>query len=235
VAVAAIPAIISYLEITAVPTDAYAILPDQWVRPIHEKIHDTNFGFDRDLAPAISSQIITHNIQIAVLAFGGGLVPMPLLGLDKGIWLLLLFIPGVPTLYLLWTNGLMVGGLGAMYQNAGFGYDFWATIAPHGVIELTAIQIAGGAGLLLTAALFNPGRLRRIDALIRNARRAVVLFVGVSLMLVCAGLIEGFVSPQRYSPEVRLSVGALTAVLLIYYLGFVGREDVRKEPAAPAA
>jgi len=235
VAVAAVPAIVSYIEITAVPSNAYSILPDQWIQPIHQKIHDTNFGFDRDLAPAISAFIITHNIQIAVLAFGGGIVPMPLLASDNAIWMLLLFVPGVPTLYLLWTNGLMVGGLGALYQNAGFGYDFWATIAPHGVIELTAIQIAGGAGFLLTAALINPGRLRRVDALFRNARRAVVLFVGVCLMLACAGFIEGFFSPQRFSPEVRLSIGALTAVVLIYYFGFVGRETESKQDAVPAS
>jgi uncharacterized membrane protein SpoIIM required for sporulation len=226
VAVFAVPAIISYLQITAVPTNAFAILPEQWIRPIHERLHDTNFGFNRDFAPAMSAAIMMNNINVAVMSFGGGIVPMPLLDKDNVVMMTLLLVPGVPTLYLIFTNGLMVGGLGAMYQNAGFGYDFWATIAPHGVIELTAIQISGGAGFLISAAIFNPGRLRRVDALVRNSKRAIVLFGGVVSMLICAALIEGFFSPQRFSPEIRLGVGALTALALSYYFAFVGKEEV---------
>jgi uncharacterized membrane protein SpoIIM required for sporulation len=215
VAVFVIPAIVAYLQIAAVPTNAYAILPEQWIRPIHEKIHDTNFGFNRDLAPAMSAAIMVNNIRVAVVAFAGGIVTL-----------------GALTVYLIFENGLMVGGLGAMYQNAGFGYDFWATIAPHGVIELTAIQISGGAAFLMAAGFFNPGRLRRIDALVRNSRRALVLVGGVVVMLACAALIEGFLSPQRFSPELRLGVGGLTALLLIYYFGFVGREPANVVPAS---
>jgi uncharacterized membrane protein SpoIIM required for sporulation len=207
VAIFTLPAIIAYLQITAVPTNAFAILPEQWIRPIHEKLHDTNFAFNRDFAPAMSAAIMTNNIRVAVIAFAAGIGTL-----------------GALTVYIVFNNGLMVGGLGAMYQNAGFGYDFWATIAPHGVIELTAIQISGGAGFLMAAGFFNPGRLRRIDALVRNSKRALALFGGVVAMLVCAALIEGFFSPQRFSPEVRLSVGALTALLLTYYFAFAGRE-----------
>jgi uncharacterized membrane protein SpoIIM required for sporulation len=231
VAIFIVPAIISYLQITANPTNAFVILPDEWIRPIHEKLHDSNFGFNRDFAPAMSAAIMTNNIKVAVLAFGGGLVPMPLLAMGSSIVAgLLLLVPGVPTIYLIFYNGLMLGGLGALYQNAGFGYDFWATVAPHGVIELTAIQISGGAGFLLSAALFNPGRLRRIDALVRNSKRALVLFGGVVGMLVCAALIEGFLSPQRFSPELRLGVGAVTGLLLAYYFAFVGKDQT--EPNA---
>jgi uncharacterized membrane protein SpoIIM required for sporulation len=208
VAIFAVPAIIAYLQITAVPTNAFAILPEQWIRPIHERLHDTSFGFNRDFAPAMSTAIMTNNIRVAVIAFGSGIVTL-----------------GAVTVYIIFNNGLMVGGLGAMYQNAGFGYDFWATIAPHGVIELTAIQISGGAGFLMAAGFFNPGRLRRIDALVRNTKRALVLFGGVVVMLICAAFIEGFFSPQRFSPEIRLGVGALTAVALLYYFVFVGREE----------
>ncbi len=233
VALAAVPAVISYLQITANPTNAFVILPEQWIRPIHERLHDSNFGFDRDFASTMSAAIMTNNIRVAAMAFAGGIAPMPLLGLENGIAMtLLLLVPGVPTAYMIFTNGLMVGGLGAMYQNAGFGYDFWATIAPHGVIELTAIQIAGGAGFLMSAALFNPGRLRRIDALVRNSKRALVLFGGVVVMLMCAALIEGFISPQRFSPEIRLMFGAVTALALIYYFGFQG-ENGRINSTAP--
>jgi uncharacterized membrane protein SpoIIM required for sporulation len=91
----------------------------------------------------------------------------------------------------------MVGALSALYVKAGFGADFWATIAPHGVIELTAIQIAGGAGLVLAGGYLRPGRARRRDALLVAGRRAGTLMIGVALLLCVAGTIEGFISPQR--------------------------------------
>ena len=99
-----------------------------------------------------------------------------------------------------------------------------ATIAPHGVIELTAIIIASAAGLLLAAGVLAPGRLRRIDALQRNAQRAGVLILGVSAMLVLAGTIEGFYSPQRFPPEARIAMGAVTAVAMAWYFTFAGRQ-----------
>ena len=163
----------------------------------------------------MSAAIITNNIKVAMLAFAGGMSV------------------GLITLWEILNNGLMVGAFGALFAARGFGTDFWATIAPHGVIELTSIQIAGGAGLLLAQAIVAPGRLRRIDALKANARRAGVLMIGVAGLLVLAGTIEGFVTPQRTSLEFRFGVGALTAVLLALYLGWPRRARERDASAAP--
>jgi uncharacterized membrane protein SpoIIM required for sporulation len=198
-------ALLAYWLVWQKPLNAYALLPAELIQPLHGSLHDTNFDFNRDFAPVMSSTIMTNNIRIAIYAFAGGA------------------LLAIPTLYLLIFNGLMVGGLGALYAHAGYGYDFWATIAPHGCIELTAIVISSAAGTMLAAPLFNPGRLRRLDALKRNARRAGVLILGVCCMLVVAGSIEGFFSPLRFPPETRLSVGAATIVLMIVYFGFVGR------------
>jgi uncharacterized membrane protein SpoIIM required for sporulation len=130
---------------------------------------------------------------------------------------------GVGTIYLIIFNALMLGALGALFAHAGFGPDFWATVAPHGFIELTAIQIAGGAGLLIAAGVLLPGRLRRRDAIAGNSRRAGVLIAGVTAMLCVAGIIEGFFSPLRFAADVRASVGIVTAIALIAYFGFAGR------------
>jgi uncharacterized membrane protein SpoIIM required for sporulation len=135
---------------------------------------------------------------------------------------------GIFTVYELIFTGFMVGGLGALFANAGFGPDYFATIAPHGVIELTSIVIASAAGLLLAAGVLAPGRLRRIDALKRNAQRAGLLILGVSSMLVVAGIIEGFYSPQRFPPVARLAMGAVTGVAMAWYFTFAGR---RRSPA----
>ena len=187
------------------PLNVYALLNPALVPIVDKPLHDSNFAFDRSYAPAVASAIITNNVMVAMYAFAGGMTL------------------GYVTIQSILENGLMVGGLGALFASKGFGLDFWATVAPHGVIELTSIQIAGGAGLLLAQAILAPGRMRRIDALKANARRAGVLAIGVIALLCVAGTIEGFVSPQRTSIEFRIAFGAMTAVLLAAYLGFSGR------------
>ncbi|MBV8579156.1 MAG: stage II sporulation protein M [Candidatus Eremiobacteraeota bacterium] len=195
-----VSALIAYGSVSADPANAHALLPDMDLAPPTKALHDSNFGFDRAYSPAAASEIITNNVKVAAIAFAGGITG------------------GVLTGWIILENGLMVGALGALYAKAGFGPDFWATIAPHGVIELTAIQIAGGAGLIVAGGFLRPGRARRTDALVAAARRAATLVLGVALMLCVAGTIEGFISPQRLPIPARAAIGALTAVALIAYL-----------------
>jgi uncharacterized membrane protein SpoIIM required for sporulation len=200
-------AAVAYAIVRHNPSDASALLPD-WLVPEHitKSLHDSNFAFTPDQSSMMSSEIITNNIKVAVLTFAGGIVTL-----------------GAFTLYLIIFNALMLGALGALFAQAGFGPDFWATVAPHGFIELTAIQIAGGAGLLVAAGVLWPGRLRRRDAVVQNGRRAGVLVGGVVAMLCVAGVIEGFFSPLRFGIPVRAGVGIATAVLLVLYFSFAGR------------
>lgn len=207
IALTVLGSLMAYSAISIDPDRALALLPDGTV-PAHiqKSLHDSNFAFKPQEAAAMSAEIITNNIRVAVLAFAGGIATLGLLT----VWIVL-------------QNGFMVGGMGAMFAQAGFGYDFWATIAPHGVIELSAIQVAGGAGLLLSAAVLFPGRLRRKDAVREAGARAGVLIAGVCAMLLVAGTIEGFFSPLRFGPSVRIAVGTFTAVALLLYFGFAGR------------
>jgi len=213
-AVTIVSALVAFASVAADPQNAHALLPDVPVGPIEKPLHDTNFGFDRALSPAMASFIITNNVKVAAIAFAGGMTG----GLLTG-WIIL-------------ENGLMVGALGELYTKAGFGPDFWTTIAPHGVIELSAIQIAGGAGLIVAGGYLRPGRLRRGDALVAAARRAATLVMGVALLLCVAGTIEGFISPQRLSIPMREAIGAVTAVALAAYLLGAGREDARADRAS---
>jgi uncharacterized membrane protein SpoIIM required for sporulation len=198
-------AVIAYTAVIREPANAYALLPPAEIPAVSQALHDTNFGFDRAFAPLMSSEIIANNIRVAAIAFAGGMTC------------------GLLTVWIVLQNGLMLGGVGALFANAHFGLDFWATIAPHGVIELSAIQVAGGAGLLLAAGIVAPGRIRRVDALVRNAQRAATLGLGTAALLVVAGTIEGFISPQRLSSELRISIGTLTAIALLLYFTFAGR------------
>lgn len=205
-------AVVAYVLVRSHPADAYALLPKFLVSEhIRKSLHDSNFAIDPGFAPAMSAMIIANNVKVAIIAFAGSVTL------------------GTLTMYIIATNGVMLGGMGALFTNAGFGSDFWATIAPHGVIELTAIQIAGAAGLLIAAAAVYPGRMRRRDLIVANARRAGTLIVGVASMLLVAGTIEAFISPRRLPESVRIAVGLVTAVALILYFTGAGR---KKEPNA---
>jgi uncharacterized membrane protein SpoIIM required for sporulation len=195
-----VSALIAYGSVWNDPANAHALLPGIPIPPVTKALHDSNFGFDRAYSPEVASEIITNNVKVAAIAFAGGMTA------------------GILTGWIILTNGLMLGAFGALYAKAGFGPDFWATIAPHGVIELTAIQIAGGAGLVLAAGYLRPGRAKRGDALVFAARRAGTLVIGVALLLCVAGMIEGFVSPQRFSIPARGTIGAITGVALLLYL-----------------
>lgn len=195
-------AVVAYVLVRTHPVDAYALLPKMLVsEKIRKSLHDSNFAVDPTFAPAMSALIITNNVKVAIIAFAGSATL------------------GVLTIYIIATNGLLLGGMAALFTNAGFGGDFWATIAPHGVIELTAIQIAGAAGLLIAAAIVYPGRVRRRDLIAANARRAGTLILGVASMLVVAGTIEAFFSPLRFSESIRITVGVVTGILLVLYFG----------------
>ncbi|HUA09121.1 MAG TPA: stage II sporulation protein M [Candidatus Acidoferrales bacterium] len=205
-AITIVSAIVAYVLVRTHPATAYALLPDQLIpAQIKKSLHDSNFAFDPSTSPTVASEIITNNVRVAIIAFAGCVTL------------------GLLTLYIIFFNGLMLGGVGALFTNAGFGADFWATIAPHGVIELTAIQIAGAAGLMISAGILAPGRLRRRDAIAAAARRAGILIAGVASMLLVAGTIEGFYSPLRLPASDRIAVGTATAVLLAVYFTFAGR------------
>jgi uncharacterized membrane protein SpoIIM required for sporulation len=150
--------------------------------------------------PLASTSIQTNNINVTFYAFAGGL------------------LAGIGTLWVLTQNGLLLG----MVLSLCFRYRFWEIpifISAHGVIELTAIFIAGGAGLLIAKALLMPGDLRRIDALVENGRLSIKLILGCIPMLLIAGLIEGFISPAHIPATFKFSISAMSAVLMtIYFL-----------------
>lgn len=200
-----VSAAVAFNVVSARPSSAYALFPANLVPVrIQKSLHDSTFAFKPEQSAMISAEIITNNIRVAVVAFAGGMTL------------------GLLTLAILLFNGIMLGVMAALFSNAGFGYDFWATVAPHGVIELAAIQLAGAAGLLLAAGVLHPGRLRRRDALRENGRRAGVLVLGVAAMLLLAGLIEGFFTPLRFAPPLRIAVGALGAVAFMAYVSLAG-------------
>lgn len=157
-----------------------------------------------------SSMIATNNIRVAILAFVFGITF------------------GFGTVFILFNNGLSIGTVLGLCNVHGMLDKLVAFMAPHGVLELTAIFISGGAGLLLGKALLFPGRYRRLDAFKMVARDAGGLFGGCVPLLLVAGLIEGFISPRTdISSETKFAVSLATLVLLMLYL-FAPRKNIEE-------
>lgn len=156
-----------------------------------------------------ASQILTNNILVSFMAFAWGA------------------FFGIGTIYVLISNGLSIGGvLGVCYRtDPEFGNALVTFMVGHGVIELSCIFIAAGAGMLIGYSLINPGDLSRGEALKKNGIKAVKLAIGCACLLVIAGIIEGFLSPASIHPAFKYATGILTGIAMYSYLIFVGRRE----------
>lgn len=154
-----------------------------------------------------SAEILTNNIMVTFNAFAYGA-----------------FL-GVGTLYILAYNGLHIGSILAICYKVdpNFGIALTNFMVAHGVVELSCIFICGGAGMLIGYSILVPGDLSRLDALKKNGLQAVRLVVGCALLLVLAGIIEGFISPLPIHPAFKYTVGITTGAAMFSYLLFVGR------------
>lgn len=155
-----------------------------------------------------ASSILTNNIIVAFKAFAYGA------------------FFGLGTIYVLVFNGLFIGGvLGTCYQaNPAFANELVSFMVGHGVIELSCIFIAGGAGMLIGYSMISPGDLSRTEALKKNGLIAVRLAIGCALLLFIAGIIEGFLSPSDLPAYVKFATGIFTGIAMYFYLLTVGKE-----------
>jgi uncharacterized membrane protein SpoIIM required for sporulation len=167
--------------------------------------HDFEDYYESDRASQFSTKVYTNNIQVAIMAYATGI------------------FAGIPTTYVLITNGANVGFAGGLFTHFGQAAKFWGLITPHGLIELTSVIIAGGAGLQVGWALIAPGDRRRSTALAEEGRRAVVLIFGLFFSLAVAGFIEGFVTGQPWPTWFRVGIGVMVEGAFITYLVIRGR------------
>jgi uncharacterized membrane protein SpoIIM required for sporulation len=139
---------------------------------------------------------------------------------------------GVGTIYMLAFNGVLLGVIGMACALSGMSLSLWSFVAPHGVLELPAIVIAGGAGLRLAQGIVFPGVLPRRQAIPQSGSEAVKLVLGCLPVLVVAGVIEAFVSPTEVSVVLKFMTAGALFVLLCAYLSW---HPVRPVTDAPAA
>jgi uncharacterized membrane protein SpoIIM required for sporulation len=116
-----------------------------------------------------------------------------------------------------------VGLTGAIMINHGRGDLFFGLIAPHGLLELTAVFVAGGTGLRLFWAWIDPGPRTRAQALAAEGRSAIAVALGLVLVLAISGVIEAFVTPSPWPTWARISIGVLAELAFLAYVFTVGR------------
>lgn len=196
-----VPAVLGFALLRQSPGLAAQILPDEMIARAEagarQQAQGIGYAETPELfLPVVASSIIANNIQVTILAFAGGVTA------------------GVGTALVLVFNGLFLGAILGMFANYGVADWLLTFVAGHGVLELTAIFMAGGAGLLVARALVAPGDWSRRDALVIHGRLAIQVLAAAALLLVLAGTIEGLLSASDAPAAVKLAVSAASAVLL---------------------
>lgn len=151
------------------------------------------------IKPMAASGIMTNNLAVGFAMFAAGITA------------------GIGTVYMLITNGLLMGVLAVATARAGMAMQLWDFVAAHGALELPAIFIAAGAGLEIARGLLFPGMLPRKESLREAGSRAAKLLLGTVPLLVVAGVLEAFVSPVKIPTPLKfLLSGALFTALVLY-------------------
>jgi len=146
-----------------------------------------------------SSYLMTHNTGVGIMAFAFG-------------------ITFVVPIYLMFMNGAQMGALIAEVQPTGHLTSMWAGILPHGVCELGAIFICGGAGMSIAWSLIAPGKYSRKDALVLAGRDACKMMVGTVPMFIIAGILEGNVSHSSLPHWAKFGLAAIQFIGLLFYI-----------------
>ena len=199
IAVFLLPALIAWWYGWRDPVFIAATVPQRLITMVEED-GELWMGSIVGIEPLASSNITINNLSVSFGAIAGGITA------------------GLYTIYIMALNGLSIGAIATLVGKNNLAYPFWAFVFPHGSLELPAIFLAGGAGLLIGKAIVFPGEYRRIDALKFNGIKAAQLLFGIIPMLIVAGTIEGFLSPNPAIPDaVKYLVGTGLFVLLVSY------------------
>lgn len=211
------PAAISYFAVVREPARAAEFLPagmlDRAETGVARERRGGAYLPEREArmaGPLMASAIMTNNVQVTYVAFAAGMTA------------------GVGTVLALVVNGVQIGGALGYFHARGVAHLILGFVAAHGVLELAAICIAGGGGLLLASAFLLPGALTRREALVVRGRRAIRLVAASTFLLVIAGTLEGYVSPVASIPvSWKYAISAATALFLALYvsLGRGGSPD----------
>ncbi len=212
-----VPAIGTIVAIVRTPSLAQRMLPPGMIERAEDGLRRGNTGADYlpngedEKGSVLSAFLMTNNIRVSLVAFAGGITA------------------GVLTIYALVFNGIAALGAGVgLYITKGIGGQILGFVAAHGVLELSAICLAGAAGLLLATAMLVPGDRTRREALALNGARSLHLVACVVIFLILAGIIEGNISPSKLPDSAKYATAVITAIGMVWYLS-LGRARAASE------
>ena len=160
--------------------------------------------YSSEPSASFASKVFTNNLRVGITAFAAGIAFC------------------VVTAFILVTNGARLGFAAGLFAVAGEQPKFWGLILPHGLLELTAVFVAGGAGLKLGWTLIDPGDRSRARALVEEGRIAMAVVLGLALVFAVAGVIEGFVTGSALDTWARVGIGVTAEVVFLAYIGLRG-------------
>jgi uncharacterized membrane protein SpoIIM required for sporulation len=203
-----VPLLVGWLGALHSPSFAASVLPLKTLEDLSQAYAE---GFASGRAEqtdaAMTGFYVDNNVGIAFRCFATGI----LFGAGSAYY----------TLY----NGLFIGTVFGFVQRAGHGRNLFTFVCGHSPFELTAIVIAGGAGLCMGAALISTGGYTRLGSLRRRASDLSLLALGAAVMLFIAALIEAFWSPSSLPEAVKFSFSALAWLSVFGFLAFAGRGE----------
>ncbi len=137
-------------------------------------------------------------------------------------------ITGVWNVWVLWQNAFNIGATGGLMVANDRGDLFFGLILPHGLLELTAVFVAGAAGLRLFWAWVDPGPRPRSRAVAEEGRALFTVALGLVVVLAISGVIEAFVTPSPLPTWARIAIGVVALLAFFAYAGVLGRRAVRE-------
>ncbi|QYG92530.1 stage II sporulation protein M [Iamia sp. SCSIO 61187] len=200
--------IVLALVFWAAPDRIDLVIPDSYQETYAEE--DFVSYYSENPSIVFFSAVTTNNIQVSVLAYGLGALAV---------------FPGALVLF---ENGAALGMIAGLFLQRG---EFWSVfmvyVLPHGLLELTAITVAGAAGLRVGWTLFAPGDRSRPVALGEEGRRSVTIVLGTVMAFVVAGLVEGFVTgAPAIPPGLKIAIGVVVWLAFLVWILGRGRQAV---------
>lgn len=205
-AVMLLAAVAAYLLVSQDPDWFYSMVPGELAggrNPSASADYLRSTLFDGEFSNELSvfaTYLFTHNAGVSLLAFAVG------------------FAFGLPSLLLMAYNGCTLGAFVAVFAAQGLGVELAGWLLIHGVTELLAIAIAGGAGLHIGRAMILPGNRTRLEAAAVAGRTAAQAMGGVIVMLLLAGVLEGVGRQTINDTTLRFVIAGATAILWTAYL-----------------